>query len=81
MTEQTTKKADDKKKEAESLLILGIFSIVVGAVLFLAIIFTDTNSGRLANFLVGLVLFILGISIYLKSKGLTKRALKNRENA
>ncbi len=62
------KEAEDKKREAESLLILGIFSIIIGAILFFAILFTSTGPGKVANFSVGLILFILGISIYLKGK-------------
>jgi len=66
--QQASKEIDDKKKEAESLLILGLFSMVVGAVLFISILVTDTANGRIANFLVGLVLFVGGILVSVKGK-------------
>jgi len=74
MADQLLKELEDKKKEAESLLIIGVFSLIVSAVLFLAIFFTNTSSGKMANFLVGLVLFILSIFFFAKGKKIRKDA-------
>lgn len=76
MAEKTSKELEDIKKEAESMLILGIFSIVIGAILFFAIIFTDTAPGKWANFGVGLVLLLLGGSIYFKGRKMGKGPVK-----
>ena len=72
MADQLSKELEDKKKEAESLIIIGVFSLIVSAVLFLAIFFTSTASGKIANFLVGIVLFILSLFFFSKGKKIGK---------
>ena len=64
--DQANKEIEDKKKEAESLLILGTFSIVMAAMLFIGVLITTAGAGRLANFSVGMILLILGLAIALK---------------
>ena len=63
---QANKEIEDKKKEAESMLILGTFSMVMAALLFVGVLITTASAGRIANFSVGLILLILGLSIALK---------------
>ena len=58
--ELNTKAMEDVKKEAESMMILGIFTMIIALILFIAIFLTSTMPGKVANFLVGLILVVLG---------------------